>query len=308
MKNIVTDKGIVTLNRKMVGASLNVLNKFGKWSRARVCSQTDSTLLDVTLCCGDFEKVVTVPEHHMWLLNDAQGYGIRTNCLKEGDTIYLLKDTSEPPIDITSREAEMFTAGFILGCACSGKAIKDNRGLTFTVSGNNLDYLSVFRRCGLVESEHSSEEGNENVKFTDGTGKFDLWTNEIFIYCNYWSCLSSKDLRSVFYGFSAAFQNNKVTKSPMYNEIETTTLIYGTYEMIKKISAIAGYHVISENQTDSNMTLNYITNQRGKDDCWNVKSVEKNRSYGYETEFIYIEEPCTHSLTLEGGIVIGDGC
>ena len=60
MKNIVTDKGIATLNRKMVGASLNVLNKFGKWSRARVCSQTDSTLLDVTLCCGDYDNYMLI--------------------------------------------------------------------------------------------------------------------------------------------------------------------------------------------------------------------------------------------------------
>ena len=85
-------------------------------------------------------------------------------------------------------------------------------------------------------------------------------------------------------------------------------------EMIREISSVAGYYVASETRNvrntnykrDAKLITFRFRKHQNENNRWTVESIKQYRNRLQTTWCV--EEPVTHSFTLDGGIVTGNCC
>ena len=86
--------------------------------------------------------------------------------------------------------------------------------------------------------------------------------------------------------------------------------------MIEGISAICGYHIINKKHINHDTSykknaelyqFSFIRHQN-HNNCWKVAKITEHRKDNLLQDTWCIEEPVTHSFTLDGGIVTGNCC
>lgn len=259
----------------------------GKWRKATVHTYGKGMFFDVTLRSKRTTKTVRCTANHRWVLKD----GTVTTNLKVGDKLALLPNTEVPEII-----DKYFCMGFILGDGCD---VKDGQSIV-RLCADKKQYLPYFERAGYLKSEAKTPNGDIYVRNRFGAFKQD------FLNVKGWRFLNYEQKVSLFLGYYAADGHK-------YHDACTTS-DDRILEMICDLSALAGYHITSikevvrDTNYKKNVKLTWVRFMKSQTPSarWEVISIQK---YGRTKRQMWcVEEPITHTFTLEGGVVTGNCC
>jgi hypothetical protein len=290
----VTDKGVVRFGDCHEGERIFVRNITGNYVPAMVHKYGKQKMQTVTFRSCRTVKTVRCTYNHRWVLKD----GTITESLKVGDSLYPTVDTTNTPIN----NPFMFCLGFVLGDGSdfAGSNISEPTGVRVRLCGNKTQYLPYFTLAGFDISKEKFHNGDMSVTFS----KYPLKKN--FINGFGWRFLSLSDKIDLFKGYYAADGNT------LSNGIATANHILA--QMIREISALAGYYITSENFEirDTNFkkgaslwTFRFMKRQ-SINRCWKVESIDRSDYHTYDAWCV--EEPSTHTFTLGNGMVTGNCC
>lgn len=293
----VTKEGVVSFAECRDGDKVTVLDKDGCWRDATVHKYGTQKLYDVTFRSGRSEKTVTCTRDHRWILSD----GTVTTELSVGDKLYPLHNNSnldmtrfDSPADI--RAAKMFALGFILGDGDDTKY-----GPSVRLCGKKIQYQHIFETAGFIAAK---QHWGGDLTMVGNSG----FSKQDFLGCSAWKYLSPDDKRMLFHGLYAA-GGSKERRQILTSDVRVLA-------MIREISAIAGYHVasISVVEHDTNFksgAISYCVSFRivqNPNNLWKVVNIKEHRKSSALQDVWCVEEPVTHSFTLDGGIVTGNCC
>lgn len=285
-----TDEGIKSFAQFSDGDSIKVLSCDGKWREATVRYYGRKPMQEVTLARAGKEVIISCTADHRWILSN----GEVTTSIRVGDRLLPLLNSTKFSIT-DKRSAEMFCFGFIIGDGCDhGNYIQAR------LCRDKLKYASVFSQANY---RVSLIKGSSDLVYI----KNRLFGKQQFLTTYGWRLLSFDDKVSLFNGYMAADGNisSKATKLVWTSDERVL-------QMIKEISALAGYHIytIRTIHGDTNYKKDRLlyevvfTTQYENNTTWVVRSIKKKYNKDYEAWCI--EEPVTKSFTLDGGIVTGN--
>lgn len=287
----ITTDGIKTFEDFSDGDTVTILAKDGKWRDATIHFYGRQPMYEIDLTrCGK-TKTVVATRNHRWFLSD----GNVTDNLQVGDKILPLTSMDMPIID-TKRKAEMFSLGFILG---DGYDHNDNLEVKFCTKEKE-QYIPYFEQAGY------------HIGYSNGypyAVKKWIETKQNFLNNHLWKILSFEDKQALFYGYLAA-DGSKTT-----NTKYIWTADVRLCEMIEDISCLCGYHIFKkkEEHSDTNYSCGsrilyqyVLTTKYSNNSTWIVTRIAKGEHRNKDYEAWCLEEPITHSFTLDGGIVTGN--
>lgn len=287
----ITDEGIKSFADFNDGSLIKVLNKNGEWAPATVHMYGRQPMQEVVLERSGKRLMFVCTPNHRWILTD----GSVTDKLSEGDSLYLLKDsTSNFDID-TKRKAEMFCLGFVLG-----DGVDHGNYIEARLCGDKAGYADFFRMANYSVSVWS--DGDVHVRKRPTVSKQEFLNNKL------WRVLSPEDKIAIFNGYYAADGSHTTSTNHIWTSDDRIK------DMIFDISALAGYHVFSfkEVTRDTNYKANAIlysftfTTCFSTNTAWKVVSIRRGEHRNPDYEAWCVDEPLTHSFTLEGGVVTGN--
>ena len=286
----ITNYGVMKFNDCFDNQEVEVLDKKGKWRNATVRKYAKQDLYKITLQSGRTVKEIKATKNHRWLLKDGN---ITTN-IEVGDRLYLLNETQ-----IDELNDEMYCLGFILGDGHDYFVNnKKTEGTKVRLCGEKISHLNKFIKAGYKVSKFRFE--NDDVEVCKNGFAF----KNLFIENRMWKILSKKDKISLFMGYYSA-DGSKDT-----NGIATSNK--NLAQMIREISALAGYHIASERHVirstnykdNAELYIFRFMKSQPSNRNWIVKNIEKYNSQKYDVWCV--EEPITKTFTLNGGIVTGN--
>ena len=287
----VSDKGLCRCDSFHDGETVFVKDLHGVIRQATVHKYGKQKFRKVTLYSGCKEVTIKCTANHRWVLSDGS---ITTN-LKVGDTLYKTEDSTNYTID-NYDDALSWCYGFIVGDGCD--CIRKDRNLLFTkvrLCGKKNKYKYIFEMAGFHISEHL--KNGDVVMSIRGNLKQD------FINGKAWRFLSVKGKQLAFHGYYAADGATNANK--------ITTSDDRLLPFIMDCSGLAGYYISSMNTIihDTNFKkqaklhqIYFITN-KPLNLRWKVKSIKENC---FESTAWCVEEPETHTFTINYGIVTGN--
>ena len=295
----VTKDGIRSFNEFQDGEKTYVLDMNGDWRLATVRNYGKQQMQTVILRSGKNTRTVECTENHRWILKD----GSVTTNLKEGDILWPLHEINNikyPYYPSSYREKMMFAFGMILG---DGSDI--DHGVRITLCGDKVKYEDIFKEVGYRKYNILPTSKHRDIIF----GKSCNLSKQKFLSAKGWEYLQEEDKVALFFGYYAAdgCKNGNIIH----------TADDRLAEMIRSISSLAGYHISKEKEIihDTNfkenarlIQFNFRRNQPNNL-CWIVDKITHGCGKmwkNYEFEAWCVEEPVTHSFTLEGGIVTGN--
>lgn len=279
-----------------------MLDKDGVWREAVVKSYEKQKMYDLTFKAGLTEKVVTCTRNHRWILAD----GSITEHIEVGDKLTLAKEFS---LDYKENNT-MWSFGFVIGDGCDIRLhSKDRKRITngsmhVRLCGEKIKYLQKFLDCGY--SIQQKFENGDVIVSTRGNGSY----KQVFLDNKIWKILSHDDLANILYGYLAA--DGHITSSDSYM-IETADA--RVKEFVEFASPTIGYYAWSKKERKGN--TNYkesrtlyeilLVKKQRENSPWILTEIKASRSgeNGNQTAWC-IEEPITHSFTLDGGMVTGN--
>lgn len=284
----ITDRGICQFNEFRDGDSVTVVDKDGCLRKATVRNYDKGTLNRITLKAGRREKNILATANHRWILTD----GTVTTNLCVGDSLYGVKDSTGIDFEtLSDEEVEAFTLGLVVGDGCDHQ----NR-TTIRLCGNKTEYLPLFLRVGyhvvgsccgsdvFLSRKHAIKQD-----FINGKG---------------WRFLPANLKSLVFKGYYAA--DGAKSSNKLSTADERLKLL------VEETSGLAGYYIssLTEERRDTNFkkgsllySYHFVTSQP-QNLLWKVVKIRK----AYHTNALLwcVEEPITHSFTLDGGVITGN--
>lgn len=289
---LVTDIGVKPFKYFADGQTIKVVDLNGEWREAKVRKYGKQKMQDVTLSSGTTSIKVRCTKNHRWILKD----GTVTENLKVNDRLWCL-EKNKHEIKINDR---LFCYGFILG---DGTDYYSNHSTTIgskvRLCGNKIKYSEYFERAGFKKS---SQNFNDNDIEYSKTG-YDF--KHMFMNSKMWRVMPFEDIYSLFLGYYSADGYND------RNGLATSSEVM--CEFIEECSSVCGYYIISKKEIIRDtphkknaklLVYHFITNQNSNRN-WIVKDINPCR---HSFEAWCVEEPITHSFTLDGGIVTGNCC
>lgn len=285
----ITDSGIKAFYQFSDKDKIKVLDKNGVWRDATVRYYGKQPMQKVTLTRCNKSVEISCTSNHRWILSD----GTVTDDLRVGDRIIPLRDSTNFVIE-NKRSAEMFCFGFIIGDGCDHGDYIQAR-----LCSDKLQYVDAFNKANY--RFYTIKNSNDIVCV-----KNKEFGKQQFLTTSAWRLLSYKDKIALFNGYMAADGSRTTNTSLVWTSDDRILL------MIKELSALAGYHIFKirkiENSTnfkDNRMLYEIVFTKHYADNTtWVVADIEKKKNKEYEAWCV--EEPITHSFTLEGGIVTGN--
>lgn len=284
----VTDKGIRQFNDFRDGDSVTVVDKEGCLRKATVRNYGRGTLNQITLKAGRREKTVYATANHRWILAD----GTVTTSVNVGDSLYGVKDSTGVDFDtLNDEEIEAFTLGFIVGDGCD-----HSNQTTIRLCGNKVKYLSLFLRVGYHILKSSC--GDDVFLSRSRAIKQD------FINGRGWRFLPAHLQSLVFKGYYAA--------DGAKNQNKLSTVDERLKTLIEETSGLAGYYIssLAEERRDTNFKTNstlysyHFVTKQPQNLLWKVIKIRRAK---HTNSLIWcVEEPVTHSFTLDGGVITGN--
>ena len=287
---LLTDKGIKRFRDFKDGETLTVVDKDGNLREAIMHHFGKGKLQKVLLKTPSMSQEVICTPDHRWLLED----GTITTDLKVGDKLYIRQENVNHPIK-NKRQAFMFCMGMILGDGTDCKPAYENDAISakIVLCDRKERYATFFRLAGFNETTE-----NSRICFIKRG-----YSKQGFLNGECWKYLTPEDNRYLFMGYYAA--------DGSYNGNECCTFDSRILDMIKYTSGMCGYYItrINEGVTGDDsykpgQTCWYVhfTTHQSKYNKWVVHSIGK----AFDGGTYCVEEPITHTFTLEKGIVTGN--
>ena len=287
-----TTEGIKSFADFSDGQIVEVFDKNGIIRKATVRKYGKQNMYNVVFKTTQREKTVVCTKNHRWILKD----GTVTTELKVGDSLLGISYTEIGLNNITRRQAEMFSIGFLIGDGCDhiGSNLHQIR-----LCGHKTKYKDILKQAGYIIKNINNSE--DLIVTKKGYLKQDFLNNKS------WKYLSSEDKKYLFYGLYCA------DGSTSSNKLCTTD--ERVAEMVRDTSYFAGYYISSENieirdtkfkKNSSLLAFHFVLNQPNNL-LWKVESIKPyKRNTTEEYDAWCIEEPVTHSFMLDGGMITGN--
>lgn len=288
----ITEFGIKAFREFSDGDIVKVLANDGVFRDATIRYYGKKPMFNVVFSYGtNKEKTVVCTRDHRWYLKD----GSVTTSIEVGDTVLSLTENTISSKDISStRDAEMFAFGFIIGDGCDHGSF-----LQVRLCGSKMQYKYIFEKAGFKGHKQLEENSDQTFVKKTKVSKQSFLTNKM------WNILSLRDKQMLFAGYFAADGSNGRQKTISTSDERCVELIYD-------ISALCGYHVNNKKTIihDTNFkknavlyTISLMTHQVNNY-CWKVKSITRNPSTNQDAWCL--EEPVTKSFVLESGLITGN--
>lgn len=284
----VTDKGVKAFREFKDGDKVYIKDKNGKLRLATVHKYGKQNMNKVIFSTGLMRREVICTPNHRWILSD----GLVTTDLKIGDRLSPIVDSTDFNID-TLEEAEAFCIGFIIG---DGADLKSN-AVKIRLCGEKTKYSYIFKMAGYSE-QNSSSVGNDKLFYRNNAIKQD------FINGKGWRYMTPELKALAFKGYYSA--------DGAKNSNRLSTSDERLCSFIEEVSCLAGYYISSKKieirdtpyKKDAKLFSYHFVVKQPKNQLWKVIDIKPYR-HG-EVDAWCVEEPITHSFTLEGGIVTGN--
>lgn len=286
----ITADGIKSFADFRDGEVTMVMDKDGVFRNATVKKYGKQKMYEVTFKTSQREKTVICTSNHRWILKD----GAVTTELKVGDTLLGLTKLSD---DISNdfRSSEMFAIGFLIEDGCDHKNTNQHQ---IRLCGDKKKYAEIIKRAGY--DVIPVQDTDDLIAYKKGHVKQDFLNNQS------WKYLSADDKRNLFLGLYAA--DGTVSANKLCTTDERIA------QLVRDTSFCAGYHITSETievrdteyKANSELIAFRFTRNQPDNLCWKVSSISIYRSDNEEYDAWCVEEPVTHSFTLEGGMITGN--
>jgi len=290
----ITDRGIRQFKEFRDGDSVYVKDLNGDLRLATIHTYGKRKMQKVTLQNCRMERTVVCTADHRWLLKD----GTVTTSLKVGDVLIGLKDSTGYTIN-SYEEAFAFCIGFIVGDGCDHSQEGWCGQTQVRLCGRKNVYKWIFDMAGF--SSYQIRENGDHLMRLRGKLKQD------FLNGKGWRFMPVHLKALAFKGYYAA--------DGAINSNRASTCDERIMEFIEETSGIAGFYISSRSTTvrdtlykdNHKLTTYHFVKYNPVNQMWKVKSIE---SYNHRSKMLCycVEEPVTHSFTLDGGIVTGNCC
>ena len=287
----VTNYGVLKFKDCVDGQIVQVKDMNGYWRYATVHKYGKQRMQKVLLKSGNTFKEIKCTENHRWVLRDGN---VTTN-LQVGNKLWLTADSR----DFYINNSNAFCLGFILGDGTDYSSKDYNScGVKVRLCGEKIKYIDIFTAAGFKKS--TEDFGNGDVLMVKRGRAF----KQEFIKSHSWNFMSKEDLIDLFNGYYAADGAKNANKLCTSNP--------DLAQMIREISAVAGYYISSENCEVRNTnyknnsilySFHFMISQKPQR-VWTVADINKRDNRLYDAWCV--EEPLTHTFTLDSGIVTGN--
>ena len=296
----VTKNGVKRFGDCCDGQVVQVVDKDGNWKDAIVRKYGKQKMYELTFKSSLTTKKVTCTRNHRWILED----GTITDNIQIGDSLILTPEINNPYV----HNDQLWCFGFTLGdgtdfyMKSKDKSRITHSGMQVRLCGNKVDFVDKFMNCGWsIRQKHSN---GDVTLITRGNGAF----KQAFLDDEMWKIMSHDDLCNIFDGYIHADGNFKKNGS-----IAVSTSDVRIKHLIEDISSASGYYVWSMNEkfNDTNYKENRILYEfylvKKQSTKWTLTNIIASRDgdNGYKIAWC-VEEPITHTFTLDGGMVTGN--
>lgn len=286
----ITSEGIKSFDEFSNGSNIRVLDKDGIWRDATIRTYGKNKMYEVTFTTAKMKKTVVCTSNHRWLLQNGE---VTTN-LKIGDRLLPISNTTNRCVIESYHESNMFTLGFLIGDGCDhiGSNLHQVR-----LCGHKVKYSKYFKKAGY---KLTTINGTDDIIATKRG-----YIKQDFLNSKSWKYMGENDKRLLFLGLYAA--DGKTNGNSLCTTDERVA------ELIEDISCFAGFYISSKNteirdtqyKENSEILMYHFITHQPNNLCWKVSSI---KPYHSATEYLSwcVEEPVTHSFTLEGGMITGN--
>ncbi len=296
----ITKTGVKRFGDCTDGQNVEVVDKDGKWRKAVVHKYGKQKMYDLTFKSSLTTKTVTCTRNHRWVLND----GTVTDNIEIGDSLLLTPKLHNEYID----DDALWCFGFVLGdgvdffMRSKDKTRITNSSMQVRLCGHKIEYLNKFLGCGWsVRQKHSN---GDVTLISRGNGAF----KQAFLDTEMWKIMSYNDLCNIFDGYLHAdghFRDNEA--------VMLSTSDVRMKHLIEDISSVRGYYVwsINEKFNDTNYKEERILYDfylvKEQSNKWTLTNITASRDGENGNKIAWcIEEPVTHTFTLDNGMVTGN--
>lgn len=296
----ITKNGVKRFGDCSDGQIVDVIDMNGNWQKATVHKYGKQKMYNLTFTSALTTKTVTCTRNHRWVLSD----GSVTDNIQVGDQLYLSKKVKNEYVE----NNPLWCFGFVIGdgvdfyMRSKDKTRITNSGMQVRLCGHKMEYIDKFISCGWsVRQEH---ENGDVTLITRGNGSF----KQAFLENEMWKIMSYDDLCNIFDGYLHADGHFKDNGTVMLSTSDIRVKC-----MIEDISSVLGYYVWSENEkyNDTNYKEGrilydfYLTKEQSTK--WTLTKIVANRDGDNGNKIAWcVEEPITHTFTLDGGMVTGN--
>lgn len=296
----ITNDGVKSFGDCTDGQVVTVVDKDGNWRTATVKKYGKQKMYDLTFTSSQTTKTVTCTRNHRWVLEN----GTITDNIQVGDSLYIAKEISNNFLF----NRKLWCFGFVLGDGSDFKMYsKDNKrvtnnGMSIRLCGKKNEFKDLFLKEGW-SIRHTHSNGDTTL-ITRGNGSY----KQNFLNGKMWNVLSYNDKCNLFKGYLDADGHFKE-----HGSVAVATSDERIKEMIEDISSVCGYYVWSKH-TKHNST-NYKENRilhefylvKKQSTKWTLTSISASRGgeNGHKVAWC-VEEPETHTFTLDGAMVTGN--
>ena len=282
----ITDRGIREFRDFKDGEKVIVKDMYGELREATVRTYGNKKMQRVTLKNPRMQQEVICTPDHRWILAD----GSVTTKLKVGDRLWCLKDSSDR-VPSTSDELRCWCLGFAIGDGCD----VTSGGVRVRLCSDKNRYSSIFESAGW-SLRHEKFTGDDNIAYKGRLSKQD------FLNGKAWRFLPANLQAMIFRGLYAA-DGAKGAGS-------IATADDRVADLIRDTAGVAGYFVSSEVEStrdtlfkkDAKLLTFHLVTKQPDNWAWKVTKIEKETV----RPAYCVEEPVTHSFTLDKGIVTGN--
>ena len=296
----VTKNGVKRFGDCCDGQVVQVVDKDGNWKDAIVRKYGKQKMYELTFKSSLTTKKVTCTRNHRWILED----GTITDNIQIGDSLILTPEINNSYV----QNDQLWCFGFALGdgtdfyMKSKDKSRITNSGIQVRLCGNKVDFIDKFMNCGWsIRQKHSN---GDVTLITRGNGAF----KQAFLDGEMWKIMSHDDLCNIFDGYIHADGSFKKNGS-----IALSTSDVRIKHLIEDISSASGYYVWSMNEkfNDTNYKEDRILYEfylvKKQSTKWTLTNIIASRDgdNGHKIAWC-VEEPITHTFTLDGGMVTGN--
>lgn len=295
-QKFITDCGIRKFSDFADGEKVIIKDYLGELREATVHIYDPQKLYNIELVRknGKGSRTVIATKDHKWLLAD----GTFTTDLSIGDKLWQNKCCEIKQKIETTEDAKAWCMGFVVGDGVDHYIGSTQEPHTqCRLCGHKNKYAHIFEKAGYRMKTMSCGDMMPYTKYH---------TKQDFLNGKAWRYMTAKQKALVFEGLYAADGRT--------NQLSIQTSDSRVIQLIEECSGLAGYFITSKNEGYN--STNYKENRyycyfhflspQKNDNYWVVKSIKPNRTGIPSTRVYCVNEPVTHTFTLDNGIITGN--
>ena len=295
-QKFITDCGIRKFSDFADGEKVIIKDYLGELREATVHVYNPQKLYNIELVRknGKGSRTVIATKDHKWLLAD----GTFTTDLSIGDKLWQNKCCEIKQKIETTEDAKAWCMGFVVGDGVDHYIGNTQEPHTqCRLCGHKNKYAHIFEKAGYRMRTMSCGDMMPYTKYH---------TKQDFLNGKAWRYMTAKQKALVFEGLYAADGRT--------NQLSIQTSDSRVIQLIEECSGLAGYFITSKNEgyNSTNYKENiyycyfHFLSPQKNDNYWVVKSIKPNRTGVPSTRVYCVNEPVTHTFTLDNGIITGN--